>query len=107
MKTIRRILVAVKDVSARSLPAVDKAVQIAKACDAEVELFHGITTPVYAGLELTEESLDELERTRRAQYLSRLEVIAERARAQKVRVSIEVQWDYPSHEAIIRRATRT
>jgi len=43
MKNIRRILVAVKDADAQTLPAVDKAAQLARAFGAERELFHGIT----------------------------------------------------------------
>ena len=47
MRTPRRILVAVKDPSVKVLPAVDKAAQLARAFGAQIELFHGIDTPVF------------------------------------------------------------
>ena len=48
MQPIRRILVAVKNPAARSLPAVNKAAQIAKGLGAQLTLFHDIATPLYA-----------------------------------------------------------
>src|SRR5579871_70775 len=47
MRPIRRILVAVRDPAAGMTPAVVKAAQLARALRAELELFHGITTPLY------------------------------------------------------------
>jgi len=108
MRTVRRILVAVKDPDARSMPAVDKAVQLARAFGAQVELFNSITTPVYLDVEgLANDSLGEVERTRRAQVGRRLESIAARARKEGVKVTTSAEWDYPPHEAIVRRATST
>lgn len=46
MPPIRTILVAIKNPMARSLPAVDKAAQLARAFDARLELFHAIAAPV-------------------------------------------------------------
>jgi hypothetical protein len=40
-------LIAVKDPTAKSLPAVDKGAQLARALGAHVELFHAISTPLY------------------------------------------------------------
>jgi hypothetical protein len=48
MRPIRRILVAVKNPTARVVPAVNKAAQIAKGLNAHLTLFHDIATPVYA-----------------------------------------------------------
>ena len=48
MRPIRHILVAVKNPSARALPAVNKAAQIAKGLKAQLTLFHDIATPLYA-----------------------------------------------------------
>ena len=47
MPAIRRILVAIKDTSARSLPAVEKAAQLARAHKAQLELYHAISEPIY------------------------------------------------------------
>jgi universal stress protein E len=107
MRTVRRILVAEKDPTTKSLPAVNKAIQLARAFGAKVELFHGIATPVYLDFDgLADNSLGKIERTRRAQCSSRLEAIAARARKHRVEVTTAVEWDYPPHEAIVRRAAR-
>jgi hypothetical protein len=45
MRPIRRILVAVKDPEARALPAIRKAAQLARACGAQLELFHALSKP--------------------------------------------------------------
>jgi hypothetical protein len=45
MRSIRRILVAMKDPKSRSLPAVAKAARLAQALGAELELFHSMTCP--------------------------------------------------------------
>lgn len=107
MRSIRRILVAIKDPSARSLPAVDKAIQLASAFGATLELFHGIATHVYTGFDLPNDKLDELKSSRVAQNRARLEAIAERARTANVPVQTVVEWDYPPQEAIVREALRS
>jgi universal stress protein E len=106
MQPIRRILVAIKDPSARSLPAVDKAVQLARAFGAKVELFHAIATHVYTDFDLVDQKLEELKRERLTRCQKRLEVIAERVRQQGVAIHTLVEWDYPAHEAVIRAAER-
>ncbi|MBK6597436.1 MAG: hypothetical protein IPG25_05770 [Proteobacteria bacterium] len=50
MRPIKRILVAVKDPTAKSLPAVAKATQLATGLGAELVLFHDIATPLYADM---------------------------------------------------------
>jgi universal stress protein E len=104
--TIRQMLVAVKDTEATSFPAVDKAIQLAKAFGASLELYHAIATPVYVDFELVDTTLQELKRSRRQGYQRRLDSLASRARTHGVQVTTAVGWDYPAHEAIVRRATR-
>lgn len=105
MHPIRRILVAVKDPSAERLPAVSKAIQLARALGAELELFHAIASPVYVDmLALTESRPEEVERDELTQYRQRLERIAARARLHTASVSVAAAWDYPVYEAIVRRA---
>jgi universal stress protein E len=99
-------LVAIKDPTARSLPAVDKAVQLARAFGAQLELFHGIASYVYTDFELSSQKLEDLQQMRVVQARSRLEAIAVRARRHKVKVTPFVDWDFPPHEAIIRCAER-
>jgi universal stress protein E len=105
MSAIRRILVAIKDLDGKHLPAVLKAAQLARACGAQVELFHGLTAPLYTdGIVLRERGLGSLEQDLRQTALRRLEGIAERLRMHSIKVTVCAEWDYPSHEAIIRRA---
>jgi len=107
MRTIRRILVAVKDPSARSLPAVAKALQLARGFAAEVELFHAIDSSIYAdAVSLSEGRMVEIEGEERTQFRQRLERVAARARLHAPKVSAIAEWDFPVYEAIIREALR-
>jgi universal stress protein E len=107
MWSIHRILVAVKDPTALSLPAVAKATQLARAFDAHLELFHAIDSPVYVNM------IDEGDRALRTQVeertedLQRLERIASRLRLHTKNVTVSADWDDPAYEAIIRRAEAT
>ena len=105
MSAIRRILVAIKDTQATSYPAALKAAQIARACKAKVQLFHALATPLYADISgLGDQSLQGLEHNLRQRALTALEVIAKQMRKQGIRVTVSAEWDFPSHEAIIRKA---
>jgi universal stress protein E len=104
MSTIRRILVAVKDLQARSMPAVLKAAQLARAHGAKLELFHALSEPVFAdAFTLYQQGLPVLEQQARQQALRRLETIADRLRAHSISVNVSAAWDYPAFEAIVRR----
>lgn len=104
MAGIRRILVAVKELEAKSLPAVLKAAQIARAYGAQLEVFHALTTPLYA--DVYTQPLDALAQGLRQRVRRRLESIAERLRQHGLKVSVCVEWDAPAYEAIVRRAAR-
>jgi universal stress protein E len=107
MRAIRRILVAVKDPGARSLPAVAKATQLARSLGAELELFHAIDSPYYVDmLGMTADRTRQMECDETGEYLQRLERIAARARLHTPRVSVAVELDYPAYEAIVRRALK-
>jgi universal stress protein E len=107
MRSVRTILVAIKDPMARSLPAVEKAAQLARACHAKLELFHAMATPVYIDAVTPGLSAAEVRRRHRDHFNARLDFIAERLRKEKVRVTTSTAWDYPPHEAIVRQAVRT
>jgi universal stress protein E len=108
MANIKRILVAVKDLHTRSNPAVLKAAQLARACGAELELFHCLTTPVYADLyALSGKGLAGVESELRQNAIRKLDRVADRLRLHSLKVNVAVAWDFPSFEAIIRRATHT
>jgi universal stress protein E len=105
-RSIRRILVAVKDPKAKALPAVAKAAQIAAGA-AELELFHAIDTPVYIdGVGAGGASTAQIERAWSERYLEQLERIAAPLRRRGIRVRVAVEWDYPVYEAVVRRAER-
>jgi len=108
MSAIRKILIAVKNPDARRQPGVDKAVHIAKRLGASVELFNAISTPVFLELEpLNGHSLAAIKREALELRGSRLEKLAARARKHGVKATSTVEWDFPPHEAIVRRAQRT
>ena len=101
MPAIRRILVAVRALDAKSLPAVLKAAQIARTCAAQIELYHGLDRPVYADLNgLEERSLLELERELKQRAVRRLEDIADRLRQHSIKVSVCADWDFPAYESL-------
>jgi universal stress protein E len=108
MVAIRRILVAVKDPTAKSLPAVAKAAQIAAAFGSKIELFHDMTSTVYTGFPggIVPDA-QAFQREHRAARLDQLEKIAVRLLDQGLQVSVAAEWDYPAHEAIVRRAMAT
>src|SRR5271167_838131 len=105
MPAIRRILVTIKELDGKSLPAVLKAAQLARGFGAELELFHALTAPLYSDPVLVRaQGLDTLERDLRQKALRRLEAIGDRLRMHSIKVKVSAGWDYPAHEAIIRRA---
>jgi universal stress protein E len=107
-RSIRRILVAVKDVRGRSSPALKKAARLARALNARMELFHAISEPVAVdALAFSREGIGKFEATQHARYLKRLERMAAPLRRTGVTVNVAAEWDYPVHEAVVRRALRT
>ena len=107
MPAIRRILVAVKSLDTKSLPAVLKAAQIARACAAQVELYHGLDRPIYMDLYASGNlKLPDLQQSMQQRALHRLEDMADRLRQHSLKVSVCAEWDFPAYEAIVRRAMR-
>jgi universal stress protein E len=108
-RTIKRILVAVREVDSIPAAMLAKAAAIARANGARIELFHALNHAL---------GLEAVRGTRRpASPADAAERIAERSRARLqraaasprlrgVKVDVHVEWDYPAHEAIIRRALR-
>lgn len=108
MKPPKRILVAIKDPSARTMPAVRKAAQLARASGATLELFHALSETVMVdALEARRQSLRDYEHERHAAIMKRLEAVARRIRRHGIEVTTAAEWDYPVAEAIIRRALRS
>jgi universal stress protein E len=105
MRTVRRILVAIKDCEAKSSPALVKAAQMAQAFGAHLELFHGISTPLYVdGYNLAGAELPKVEHTFRSRVLAQLEKTAAKLRADGIKVTVAAEWDFPAYEAVVRHA---
>lgn len=108
MDPIHRILTAVKDPTARALPAVAKATQLARALEADLELFHVVDSCSYVDMfGFTQGRVIGGERELEQQYRQQLERIAARARLHAKSVTVAVESDYPAYEAIVRRAIAT
>jgi universal stress protein E len=105
-RKIRRILVAIKDPRARSLPALAKAAQIARACHARLELFHDLSDAVVVEALDTPAAFKAIKREGSRTALAGLARLAAPLRAAGVTVGTAVEWDYPAHESIIRHALR-
>lgn len=107
MKAIRKILVAVKNPDSRRQRAIDKAIHIAKALGASIEFFHAIAEPVFLEVQpLTGHSIAELKREALELRQKRLDKLCARARKLGVEARGTVEWDFPPHEAIVRRSVR-
>jgi universal stress protein E len=107
-QSIRRILVAVKEVRGRTSPALKKAAQLARALDARLELFHVISEPIAVdALAFAGEGVDNFKAALLARYLKRLERLAAPLRHTGLNVSVAAEWDHPVHEALVRRAIQT
>ncbi len=105
MPAIRRILVAIKDPQAKSLPSVAKAGQLARALGAQIELFHALNVPLYVDTS-GGDSVRNRTKVQKAHCLNQLEQLAAQLRRRGVEAAIAAEWDFPGHEAIVRRATR-
>jgi universal stress protein E len=107
-QSIRRILVAVKDLRGRSSPSLKKAARLARALQARVELFHVMSEPVAVdALAFAKQGLVAFEKKQQARALQRLEAMAEPLRRTGLDVTVAAEWDFPVHEAVVRRALRS
>ena len=107
MRSVRRILIAIKDYEAKTTPALAKGAQLARALGARIELFHGISAPLYVdGYGSFSVELPHVESTMRARILAKLERMAERVRHDGIKVTVAAEWDFPAYEAVVRRANQ-
>ncbi len=108
MSSIRRILFAVRNPDAPRQPGINKAIQIAASLGASLELFHALTSPVFLQLQpMTGDSIETL-RARTVEHVrKRLAKFVAPARKRGVALDYSVEWDYPPHEAIVRRAGKS
>src|SRR6187397_1821399 len=107
MQPIRRILVGIKNPAERSLPALNKAAQIAKGLNAQLTLFHDIATPLYAeALQGRDIDLQSWQREVQTARREQLEKLAVRISKHGIHVEVLADWDFPPYEAIIRKVQR-
>jgi universal stress protein E len=105
MKSIRRILVAIKRPSGDVPVLARKAAQLARACGAELELFHSVDAAIALDPLMTAVAMQREYREDMAQRaLAGLARTANQLRRYDVRIATSTAWDYPPADAIIRRA---
>lgn len=102
----RSILFAVRDASRVSPGALRKLATLARGHGARIELYHALTETVrvpraLASAETRADALFESVSQAAGRELQRL---AHNAALRGLRVSTHVDWDYPAHEAVVRRA---
>jgi universal stress protein E len=86
---------------------VTKAAQLARALGAKVELFHAIAEPLIVDVPaLGTQGVDQIVAAERALHLKRLEAMAVDLRRDGLNVTAAAEWDFPAHEALVRRAHR-
>jgi len=108
--TIRRILVAIRDLHHAPRTELRKAADFARATNATVELFHAVDIPVRAAraaAAFPAGSVGKLALTKLRTAEHRLRQFARLASLRGVKVTQFANADYPPHEAVVRRAERT
>lgn len=107
MTPIRRILFAVRNPEAARQPGIAKAIRIAKSFGASLELFHALASPVFMSLApMLEEPIETLRERAAGNVRQRLAKYVALARKRGVTLGCSVAWDYPPHEAVVRRAAK-
>jgi len=109
-RSLKRILVAIRDLRHAPKSELGKAAALARAAGARIELFHAIDEPDPSA-SWPETATAGFVEQRRASIAARNRRDLERfARAKSLRgleVECTTSWDYPAHEAIVRRALAT
>jgi universal stress protein E len=109
-KGFRRILFAVRDVEKVTPAALRKVAELARGAGARVELYHALTETIVVprprGLQRGPDLGDIFDGVAR-KAATRLDRLVRSAALRGVRVTAHVDWDYPAHEAIVRRALAT
>jgi universal stress protein E len=104
----RRVLFAIRNPEAARQPGLAKAVQVARALGASLELFHAITDPIFIELvNLHDDTVDALRERIETEVRVPLARHTAAARKHGIEASSWVEWDYPPHEAVVRRAQAT
>jgi len=103
--TARRVLFAIRNPEARQQAGLAKAIQVARALGASLELFHAITESLFIELgQFKDDAVDKLRERVEGEARIRLVRLCAVARKHGVEAGYSVEWDYPPHEAVVRRA---
>src|SRR3569832_1012139 len=108
--SIRRILVAIRDLHHAPRAQLSKAAEFARATNATIEPPHAVNIPVRsdrAAAALPSGTVGKLTLTKLKTAERRLQQFARMASLRGVEVTQCANADYPPHEAVIRRAERT
>jgi len=106
MQPVRRVLFAIRNPEARQQAGLAKAIQVAHALGASLELFHAITESLFIELDRFEDdAVDKLRERVEGEIRVRLTRLCEVARKHGLEAGYSVEWDYPPHEAVVRRAS--
>jgi universal stress protein E len=102
-----RILFALAAPGAASPAIMAKVTQLARAAEAELELFHCVfDEQMTRARRFGSRSIEEDTRFLVAQRRQQLEAVAAPLRAQGLRVRTSVRWDHPAFEGIVRQVMR-
>src|SRR5688572_4809972 len=103
--TARSVLFAIRNPEARQQAGLAKAIQVARALGATLELFHAITDALFIDLaQYQDDAVDRLRLRVESEARIRLVRLCEVAHKHGVEARYSVEWDYPPHEAVLRRA---
>ncbi len=100
----RRILFAVRDPAAAARSGLAKTIQVARGLGASLELFHVLTDTLIVDLSRFEHDADALRERVEEEARVPLARMCAAARKHGVAAEFRIDWDYPPHEAIVRRA---
>jgi len=108
--SVKRILVAIRDLRHAPKTELGKAAALARAAGARLELFHAIDEPDPAA-SWPETATAAFVEQRRSSIAARNRRHLQRFARDRALHGLEVEctasWDYPAHEAIVRRALAT
>ncbi|HEU5133505.1 MAG TPA: universal stress protein [Steroidobacteraceae bacterium] len=107
MENNHRILFAIRNPTAKLQPGLAKAIQVARASGAKLELFHALDDPLFIELaQLDDNTVDRLRERVEEEVRIPLVRLCNVAQRHGVQAEASVAWDYPPHEAIVRRAVK-
>ncbi|MFO1427786.1 MAG: universal stress protein [Steroidobacteraceae bacterium] len=108
-RTIRRILLAVRDTEQVPAAALAKAAAIARGTGAALELFHVIGEPLLRprGRRAQQQAPAQVRNQVLAEHRERLVALAASREFAGLDVQCAAEWDFPPYEGIVRRALET